>query len=47
MNIHTLSLFPKLIENALNDGVIKKAVNPNDCKSISEIIQYNDPMIYQ
>ena len=26
MNIHTLSLFPKLIENALNDGVIKKAV---------------------
>ena len=26
MNIHTLSLFPKLIENALNEGVIKKAV---------------------
>ena len=26
MNIHTLSLFPKLIKNALNEGVIKKAV---------------------
>ncbi|SVC56654.1 uncharacterized protein METZ01_LOCUS309508, partial [marine metagenome] len=26
MNIHTLSLFPELIKNALSEGVIKKAV---------------------
>ena len=26
MNIHTLSLFPELIKNALSEGVIQKAV---------------------